>query len=218
MSLLDRFETGAISIAGSVIIRCLGYTWRIAEDGLELEAQARAHSPNLIYAFWHGRLLPLAFIYRDRSAQVLASEHRDGERLGQTIRRLGFGHVRGSSTRGGARAIFDLVEKLKLGFDVGITVDGPRGPRYVAKPGPIQIAKMSGAAILPITTASKGHKTFSSWDAFELPYPFTRVNVRLGRPVIVPPDADDGRLEEKRLELESELNAITKASDDGLCK
>jgi lysophospholipid acyltransferase (LPLAT)-like uncharacterized protein len=209
MSALLRLEMGAIAVVGSTVIRCLGHTWRIAEDAPELEARAREHSPNVVFAFWHGRLLPLSFTHRNRSIQVLASEHRDGERLGQTIRRLGFGHVRGSSTRGGARAIFDLVDKLKAGFDLGITVDGPRGPRYVVKAGPIQIAKMSGAAIVPITTASRSHKTFSSWDAFELPYPFTEVSVRYGRPVIVPADADGDRLE-----LETELNANTKASDD----
>ena len=209
-------EMGALSIVGSTVIRCLGYSWRISQQGLEWEARAREHFPNVIYAFWHGRLLPLSFTHRNRSIQVLASEHRDGERLGRTIRRLGFGHVRGSSTRGGARAIFDLVEKLKSGFDLGITVDGPRGPKYVVKPGPLQIAKMSGAAVLPITTASKRHKTFSSWDAFELPYPFTDVVVRHGEPVIVPPDAKSDEMERKRLELEKELTAITEASDDGI--
>ena len=131
--------------------------------------------------------------------------------------RLGFGHVRGSSTRGGARAIFDLVEKLRSGFDLGITVDGPRGPRYVVKPGPIQIAKRSGAAILPITSASKRHKTFSSWDAFELPFPFTKVMVRYGRPIVVPSNADADTVETKRLELESALKQITEASDNETC-
>jgi lysophospholipid acyltransferase (LPLAT)-like uncharacterized protein len=205
---------GAISVVGSTVIRLLGYSWRVDEHDDGHETRARELSPNIIYAFWHGRLLPLSFTHRNRSAQILASEHRDGERLGRTMRRLGFGQVRGSSTRGGARAIFDLVQKLKSGYDVGITVDGPRGPRYVVKPGPILIAKRSGAAVLPITSASRRHKTFSSWDAFELPYPFTRVAVRYGRPVVVSPDADAGEMERKRLELERVLIEITEASDD----
>lgn len=208
------FKMNCIALAGSAIIKCLGYTWRIRKTGSEQEARAREHSPQVIYAFWHGRLLPLSFAYRNRPVQVLASQHRDGEMLGRTIRKLGLGHVRGSSTRGGTRAVFELVEKLKVGFDVGITVDGPRGPRYKVKPGPIQIAKMSGAAIVPITASSRRHKTFSSWDTFQLPYPFTEVGIRCGEPVIVPPDADAAQVEEKRLELESKLNAITKANDD----
>jgi lysophospholipid acyltransferase (LPLAT)-like uncharacterized protein len=203
-----------IAIAGSAFIRTLGYTWRIRKVGADLEAQAREHSPQVIYALWHGRLLPLSFAYRNLSIQVLASEHRDGEMLGRTIQKLGFGHVKGSSTRGGTRAIFGMVEKINDGFDLGITVDGPRGPRHRVKPGSIQIAKMSGAAIVPITTSSRRHKTFSSWDTFELPYPFTEVRVCCGEPVIVPPDADVGGMEEKRLELESKLADITKANDD----
>jgi hypothetical protein len=127
MSLAARFEMGALAFVGSVVIRCLGHSWRIGEEGLEMEVRAREHAPNVIFAFWHGRLLPLCFTHRNRAIQVLASEHRDGERIGQTIRRLGFGHVRGSSTRGGTRAIFDLMEKLRAGFDLGITVEGAPG-------------------------------------------------------------------------------------------
>jgi lysophospholipid acyltransferase (LPLAT)-like uncharacterized protein len=206
-----------IAVAGATVIRCLGHTWRIRKEGADLEARARERFPNLIYAFWHGRMLPMSFTYRNSSAHILASRHRDGEMLGRTIRRLGFGHVRGSSTRGGTAAILALVEKLQQGFDVGITVDGPRGPRHQAKPGPVQVAKMSGAAILPITSSSKRHKTFSSWDAFELPHAFTEVHIRCGEPLIVPPDADNELVEEKRLELESSLNNLTKASDDVFC-
>lgn len=210
MSLLPRI--------GAVMIRCLGRSWRIRVDGTEHEAAARRESGNVIYAAWHGRMLPITYTLRNRSIHVLASEHRDGETLGRTIERLGFGHVRGSSTRGGARAVMDLAEKLKHGFDVGITVDGPRGPRYVAKAGPVQIAKITGAAIVPITSSSRRHKRFSSWDAFELPLPFTEVRVRHGEPVRVPADSDAETLEAKRSELEAKLRDITRISDEGFLR
>lgn len=210
MSLLPRI--------GAVMIRCLGRSWRIRVDGTEHEAAARRESGNVIYAAWHGRMLPITYTLRNRSIHVLASEHRDGETLGRTIERLGFGHVRGSSTRGGARAVMDLAEKLKHGFDVGITVDGPRGPRYVAKAGPVQIAKITGAAIVPITSSSRRHKRFSSWDAFELPLPFTEVRVRHGEPVRVPADCDAETLEAKRSELEAKLRDITRISDEGFLR
>jgi lysophospholipid acyltransferase (LPLAT)-like uncharacterized protein len=210
MSLLPRI--------GAVMIRCLGRSWRIRVDGAEHEAAARRESRNVIYAAWHGRMLPITYTLRNRSICVLASEHRDGETLGRTIERLGFGHVRGSSTRGGARAVMDLAEKLKHGFDIGITVDGPRGPRYVAKPGPVQIAKITGAAIVPITSSSRRHRRFSSWDAFELPFPFTEVRVRHGEPVWVPADCDAETLEAKRLELEAKLRDITRISDEGFLR
>jgi lysophospholipid acyltransferase (LPLAT)-like uncharacterized protein len=208
-----NFRIHLIASLGSLTIRGLGYSWRSRTYGEEYLQRARDHHPAVIFAFWHGRLLALSFTHRNRAIQVLASEHADGEMMGQTIRRLGFGHVRGSSTRGGARAIRRLVGKLEEGLDLGITVDGPKGPKFVVKPGPLEIAKLSGAAIIPITASSTRHWTFHSWDAFEVPKPFSRVSVRYGEPVVVPPDAGADELEAKRLALEDILRDITAAND-----
>ena len=134
--------------------------------------------------------------------------------MGQTIRRLGFGHVRGSSTRGGVRAIRELVTKLEAGFDLGITVDGPVGPRFKAKAGPLEIAKLSGSLVVPATTSSSSRWVFSSWDAFEFPKPFARVSIRFGRPIAVPPDADADAVEGFRVELQTTLRDITTRNDD----
>jgi lysophospholipid acyltransferase (LPLAT)-like uncharacterized protein len=106
------------------------------------------------------------------------------------------------------------VGEVKRGFDVGITVDGPRGPAYQVKPGPTEIARLSGAAIIPLTASAKRRKIFSSWDGFELPVPFTSVTVRYGNPVLVPAGADERTLEEKRLQLESTLQEITDKNDE----
>jgi lysophospholipid acyltransferase (LPLAT)-like uncharacterized protein len=199
---------------GAALIRLLGRTWRIHTlDEHFLEA-ARKISPVVIHAFWHGRMLALSYRYRDSSVHLLASEHRDGELMGQTIRFLGYGHVRGSSTRGGARAILQLVDKLRAGYDLGITVDGPKGPPYVFKPGSLQISKLSGCAIIPITASSKRHWSGSSWDAFEVPMPFTKVLIRYGEPVSVSPDASPEELEEKRLEVERILRSVTEENDE----
>ena len=167
-----------VANVGAFVIRALGVTWRIRTEAPEQLSRARAISPQVIFVFWHGRLLPLSFTHRDQRIHVLASEHTDGEMLGQTIRRLGFGHVRGSSTRGGTRALLELVEKVRSGFDLGITVDGPRGPRGVVKAGVVEVARQTGAAIVPITTPSNRKRVFASWDAFEQPAPFARVVVR----------------------------------------
>jgi lysophospholipid acyltransferase (LPLAT)-like uncharacterized protein len=209
-------DIALIALAGSTLIRCLGYTWRIKEINPEMDQRARDHFPNVIYTIWHGRMLVNAFTHRNRNLQMLTSAHRDGEIIGQTVRRLGFGHVRGSSTRGGTGAIIALAEKIRQGLDIGITVDGPLGPRYRAKPGPVQIAKMTGAAILPVAAGSRHHKTLSTWDAFEVPYPFTRVRVHYGEPVVVPPDADSDVVEEKRFELERRINSLMEAADNAL--
>lgn len=198
---------------GAAVIRVLGATWRLRVDGEEHLDAALRHAPNVVFCFWHGRMLPLAYLHRGRRAQILASEHRDGEMLGRTMVRLGFGHVRGSSTRGGTRAILDLVESVRSGLDAALTVDGPRGPRHVAKPGAIEIARQTGVAVVPITSASRRHRTFASWDAFELPAPFTRVMVRYGAPVIVPAEANRDELEARRVELERSLARITEEAD-----
>jgi lysophospholipid acyltransferase (LPLAT)-like uncharacterized protein len=198
---------------GAGVIRALGTTWRIDIQRQDLLEHARTRSPRVIFVFWHGRLLPLSFTHRNRRIHVLASEHADGEMLGQTIRRLGFGHVRGSSTRGGARALLELAQKVRDGFDLGVTVDGPRGPRGVVKPGVVEVARQTGAAIVPITTASSRRRVFASWDAFELPAPFARVVVRYGEPVMVDAEADRAVMETRRLEVERALERITVEAD-----
>jgi lysophospholipid acyltransferase (LPLAT)-like uncharacterized protein len=202
-----------VSITGATVIRLLGATWRIRVEEEEFFERARTLSPRVVFAVWHGRMLPYAFTHRNRRVHVLASEHRDGEMLGQTIRRLGFGHVRGSSTRGGARAILALTETVRAGLDVGLTVDGPRGPRGVVKPGVVEVARQTGAAIVPITSASDRHRVFKSWDAFELPLPFARVVVRYGEPILVDPGLDREGVEARRLDVERELTRITAEAD-----
>jgi lysophospholipid acyltransferase (LPLAT)-like uncharacterized protein len=203
---------------GAGLIRLLGMTWRIRTIDEHFLEAARQISPAVIHAFWHGRMLALSYSHRDRSAHVLASEHRDGELMGQTIRFLGFGHVRGSSTRGGARAILQLVDKLRSGYDLGITVDGPKGPPYVFKKGPLQIAKLSGCAIVPITASSRRFWSSTSWDVFHVPMPFSKVLIRYGEPVSVPPDASPELLEEKRLEVERILRNVTEENDEAAAR
>jgi len=210
-----RVPVGLAAWAGATVIRGLGATWRIRVEDEEHLRVARRVAPNVIFACWHGRLLPLSYTHRGQPIQVLASEHRDGEMLGRTIVRLGFGHARGSSTRGGTRALLDLAQRLRSGFDVGLTVDGPRGPRHVVKSGAIEIARLTGSAIVPITTASRRHRTLASWDAFEVPAPCTRVVVRYAAPVLVPAQGDRDAMEAYRVELERALMRITEEADRG---
>lgn len=198
---------------GAAVIGALGATWHVQIEGEEHLAAARRASGPVIFAVWHGRMLPFAFTHRARRIHVLASEHHDGELLGRTIRYLGFGRVRGSSTRGGTKALMALTEANRAGHDVGLTVDGPRGPRFEVKPGVVEVAKLTGAPIVPIAAGSRRHRTFASWDGFELPLPFTRVVVSYGAPVVVPGDADRDTLEAKRREVEVTLHRLTAACD-----
>jgi hypothetical protein len=208
-----RAPVGITALFASLLIRIVGCTWRFRVIDERYYDEARRMAPRSIYVFWHGRMLPLSYRYRNRAIHVLASAHRDGELMGRTIRHLGFGHIRGSSTRGGARAVREMVAKLEEGFDLGITVDGPKGPRYEAKGGPFEVAKISGAPVVPATTSSRARWVASSWDAFEFPKPFTKVYVRFGAPQWVSPDAGPEELERCRAETERILREITEEND-----
>ncbi len=198
---------------GGALIRALGATWRYRVRDREHLEQAKRIHPQVVYAFWHGRLLPLAYLHRDENSRVLASEHSDGQLLARTIAFLGLGSVKGSSTRGGTKAILALADSVREGHNVALTVDGPRGPRFVVKPGVVEVAKITGAAILPVSCGSRRHRRFGSWDAFELPAPFTRIVVAYGAPIRVAPDADREAQEAVRVNLETTLRSITESCD-----
>jgi lysophospholipid acyltransferase (LPLAT)-like uncharacterized protein len=208
-----RLPRGATSLLGSVLIRVLGRTWRIEWRGLEHLETARRRSPQVIYTFWHGRLLVLSYTHRCRNIQVLASEHTDGDLMGRTIEWLGFGHLKGSSSKGGARAIRELSDVLQRGLDVGLTIDGPRGPRGVVKQGAVELGRLTGTVIVPISNSARSRRLFRSWDRFQLPVPFARVVVAYGEPILVPAGAGSDERERCRLLLEQRLNTLTTTLD-----
>lgn len=198
---------------GGVLLRTLGVSWRVRFDGEGYVHQARRVSPHVIFACWHGKLLPLCWTHRGRNIFVLASEHRDGQTLARAISPLGFGQVRGSSEGGGARAVRNLIRVMKNGADLGIVVDGPRGPRGVVKPGVITIASLTGAAIVPVTAGSTRKTTVDSWDQFEVPAPFARVWVRHGEPIAISRGAGTRERMRARERLERSLESLTREVD-----
>lgn len=204
-----RPHRGAASLIASLLIRCLGITWRIEWRGMEHLAAARASARRVVYAFWHGRLVVLSWTHRGRGIQVLASDHYDGDLMGRTIERLGFGHLKGSTTRGGSRALRDLRRALQRGADIGLTVDGPRGPRGTVAQGAIELARLGGAAVVPITNAARRRRLVRSWDRLQIPAPFTRVVVAHGEPLIVPGGASADEREDLRALLERRLHRLT---------
>lgn len=204
---------GFTAFFGALMIRLLGLTWRIKWRGTENIEAARGMSKQVIFAFWHGRLLVLSYSHRGRKIRVLASEHQDGDLMGRVITWLGFGHMRGSTSRGGARALRELAKVLKEGIDIGLTVDGPRGPRGVLHQGAVELSRMTGSAIVPISNTSRPRRLLCSWDRFQLPAPFSRVTVAYGEPMLVPEGADREERERLRLELQRRLNELTTSLD-----
>ncbi len=141
-------------------------------------------------ALWHGRILPSVFYFRHRDVVVITSDNFDGEWTAKIIHRLGYTTARGSTSRNAVRAALRAKRRMEEGHPVGITVDGPRGPAMVAQPGAVWMAKVTGNPILPFHVESSSYWTAPSWDASQIPYPFSRIAMVMGAPFYVPADAD----------------------------
>ena len=167
-----------------------------------------------IACFWHGRMIMMrAALPRGITMHVLISEHRDGQLISRALASLGVATVAASSRHGGAAALRSIHRLLARGESVGITPDGPRGPRMRAKPGAIKAAQLSGVPILPISGAVGRRQILGTWDSFCLPLPFSRGVIHWGEPIEVPRDADDAELERLRRLLEDHLNRLTADAD-----
>jgi lysophospholipid acyltransferase (LPLAT)-like uncharacterized protein len=167
----------------------------------------------VLLTFWHGRMLYFIHLYRYQRFTVLVSQSRDGEFISQVLARFGIHATRGSSSRGGTRALLEMVKRMRRGFYAAITPDGPRGPRGHVQPGIVIVAQKTGAPILPAAYNAKWKTVLRSWDGFILPLPFSRVVVVYGEPIYVPPGASAATLQAKRLEVETSLQHITRMAD-----
>jgi lysophospholipid acyltransferase (LPLAT)-like uncharacterized protein len=166
----------------------------------------------VILAFWHEQLVMMPFPYTGRRAAIMVSRHRDGELIARAVRPLGIQAVRGSSTRGWSGGLKGLLRAYRGGADIAFVPDGPRGPRYVAKGGVVQMARATGAPIVPVAAAARWHHRIASWDRLIVPYPGSRLVYVAGEPLRVPADADGGALEAARAALERELTRLTEAA------
>jgi lysophospholipid acyltransferase (LPLAT)-like uncharacterized protein len=203
-----RLKAAAIAAAGTPVIAGLSRTYHWHETGTEHLDRIRRDGRQPIYALWHGRIMPGIGYLRDRGIVVITSENFDGEWIARVIRRFGFGTARGSSSRGGVRALVQLRRDMRAGRPVAFTVDGPRGPREVAQPGAVWLAGATGNPILPFHIESSSHWTAGSWDRHQIPKPFSHVAVAMGPPIDVPAGADEAAIEAGRVALESALAAL----------
>jgi len=218
--LKDRIAVFLVSRLSALLILLLGFTWRVRWIGRERVRAARdvggdgGGEGNVIYAFWHGRMLALCFSHRRQKIHIMVSEHRDGEMIARTVDRLGFVPVRGSTTRGGLRALFQMADRAGAGYDVAITPDGPKGPRFQVQQGVITLAQRTGMPIVPVANSASFRKTLSSWDRYIIPLPFSRVVIMLGEPIYVPRRLSGEKMQQKRTELEQALNTLTRQADE----
>jgi lysophospholipid acyltransferase (LPLAT)-like uncharacterized protein len=198
-----------------VLVSLIGSTlrWHI-DDSSGLLANTPERS--CIFAFWHNRIFLMPYLFRkywhtrqrDRVA-VLVSASKDGEKLTQVLQKFDLICIRGSSSRRGKEALRELARLVEEGYDVGITPDGPRGPKYQCHDGVISLSQLAQAPIIPVSYDLSGKITVNSWDGFMVPLPFARATLRIGSPMTIPADADDAQREQKRLELENVLRSLS---------
>ena len=199
-------------IAGR-LMRVAMATLRRIDIGRQHPESCWAKGERIIFAFWHGRLLMMPFAYPGTPATILISQHRDGEYITRIAERLGFSVVRGSATRGGARAFRHLIHRLRDGSNVVITPDGPKGPRQRVKSGVIELARLSGMPILPVAFGAWPRAILASWDQFLVPHPFGRGVYVWGEPIYVPGDADEAAVEKFQSLLAERLDGLVAEAD-----
>ncbi|HBC07773.1 MAG TPA: hypothetical protein DC046_09365 [Rhodospirillaceae bacterium] len=204
----------ALCWLGSLYIRLVHATGRWQVIGGDAARAHWAAGRPFILCFWHGRILMMPHCWpRDKAIHMLISQHRDGQIIARTVGHFGIKTVAGSSSKGGAQALRAMVKALKAGDCVGITPDGPRGPRMRATDGAVALARLSGAPIIPATFGAARGKVLQSWDRFLVAWPFGRGVIVWGDPIEVPRDADAAQLDAARLRVEGALNAITAEAD-----
>lgn len=203
-----RVQARLIAMLGYRVVAALGATLRWRTEGLEHFESITRSGRQPVMAFWHGRILTATYFFRRRGIVVITSENFDGEWIAGIIERFGYGTARGSSSRGGRRALLQLRRDMAAGHPAGFTVDGPRGPARVAQPGAVWLAKATGNPVLPFHLEADRYWELGSWDRTQIPKPFATVRLVVGEPLEVPADADDARIEVARLELETRLRSL----------
>jgi hypothetical protein len=220
-SLRQKISLFFISWAGYLLIRLIGPTLRfrfVPEPGCRCDE--RGASPPTIWCFWHRCVIPATYRCRNNQIAVMTSRSFDGEYIARVIRKFGFGAVRGSSSRGAVGALLGMRRELELGRSVAFTIDGPRGPRYVAKPGPVLLAKKTGAPIDCFYIALERAWVLNSWDRMMIPKPFSRAVFYASGPISVPPDAGDEQMTALHQQMQETLERCRLKAEEalGVCR
>ena len=205
MRIPNNIKQRIVKYLGTVFATILLNTLKTDKKQINFARNLSKDGKNVIYAFWHCNMLMPGYLLKNLGIQVLVSQHRDGEYIAGIISLLGFGTVRGSTTRGGARAMIHLTRKALTGHSIIITPDGPQGPRHVAQPGIIVLARKTGFPIIPIATKISKRWELPSWDRFVIPKPFAKVTLSLGKPIHVSREISDEQVNKYCRTIEEEL-------------
>lgn len=198
----QRLAAWGVFLVERLVTASLRFRWRDSSGLTSLPA-----SRPVIFCLWHNRLAISMVVYRRyrRKLAALVSASKDGALLAAVLARFGVQHVRGSSSRRGPQALLELTSRAELGYDLAVTPDGPKGPRYVAQQGAIALAQLTGMPIIPVTCNTRWKLCLKSWDCFQIPLPFSRCELILNAPIFVSREADEAEREERRRDLETSL-------------
>ena len=205
----ERIAIRAADIAFYLAIRLIGPTLRISAHNEHVYQAVLDSGKQPIVVIWHDRIFASVWYMRDRGLAVLTSKSKDGEYIAQFMTRFGFGAIRGSSSRGGVKGLVEMIRLMREGIPMAFTVDGPRGPRHVAKSGPVMLAKKTGNPILPLGIECSSYWTVKSWDRLQIPKPFARARVVFAEPIYVSDEAGDSVINDGLRQLQTALDEIT---------
>ena len=210
LTLGQRIQIPIIGWTVWAVIRVLGPTLRFEVlGGQQIGRDYRPDQPPNIYAFWHRCIIAGAWYFRNRDAVLMNTTNFDGQWTRRVIERLGYGTAQGSSTRGGLRGLAVMAQRLEEGVDVAFTIDGPRGPRYIAKPGPVMLARRTGRPIVVFHIGLERARTLNkTWDLFQIPKLFTRAILVIAPPIEVAENTNREGLEQKHQEMQKMLERV----------
>jgi len=214
-SLWERVQICLASWVGYLAVLLIGRSLRWEVYGWENWEAASKRGQGLIYTFWHREIFSACWFWRKRGIVVMTSRNFDGEYIARIIQMQGNAAARGSSTRGASRALAEMTECLRKGRDAAFTIDGPRGPRYVAKRGSVLLSKATGAAILCFHVALRRAYVFRrSWDLTQFPHPFSRAALFIAPPIVVSPQASEEEQGSKLREVQNTLDDLGRQGEE----
>ena len=216
-TLWQRFLLWLITWTVFLIIRLVGPTIRFAiswEEGSPGSLEARP----FVYSFWHSCMIPAMYLWRDLKIRVMSSDSFDGEYTGRIMMKFGFVKIRGSSSKFAVRAVLGMRRELERGWIVAFTLDGPRGPRHVVKPGPVLLARATGVPMVVCHIALTDAWVLNTWDRLMIPKPFSRALMRVSRQMVVPGHADDAQRERSLQELQASLDRCREFAEANVYK
>ncbi len=212
-TLWQRIQIAVLPRIAVLILKSIGRTLRWETEGDEHLERVYKEGRRAILVCWHCCTFASTYYWRRRDIVVMSSQNFESECLAQVLRKLGYGLARGSSSRGGLKALAEMARWLRNGKDAGFTVDGPRGPRYEVKPGPMLLAKRTGDAVLCFHVSLQGKIQLNTWDHTQIPIPFSKAYLLSAPPIYLARDANEGELKSKITEMQRTLDDLRKRAE-----